>query len=143
MGGYSQDFGSKNDEASDRMIKVVINGDGSLSAEEKCLKSGPIAQASLLSTPSDNVFIVAGGIQERWALLSDCIAPSAPCALHAVSRCVLASDPAKNSSDTVKWIGCDGPCQRWFHSLCLHFSNEDYNGAIKRKKWYCNRSDSN
>ena len=141
VGGYSQSAGSKHDEACDKMIEVILDRSGLISDKVIGLNSGPVAQPCILHTPNQNVFIVAGGIQETWALLSETTAPSAPCALSLINRCLLISDPEENYMDTVKWIGCDGPCKRWFHSPCLHFSDKDYSEAIKCKKWFCNQSD--
>ena len=45
------------------------------------LGSGPLAQPSMMMTPRENVFIVCGGTQERWALLLKYIAPAAACHL--------------------------------------------------------------
>ena len=67
VGGYSQSKGSKHDEASDKMIEVFLDSSGLISAKVTGLKSGPVAQPLILYTPCQNVFIVAGGIQERWA----------------------------------------------------------------------------
>ena len=130
-----------NEVACDKIVKNIVSGALVVSLEEKSLDAGPIAQASILQTPSKNVFILAGGLQERWALLSMTTAPAAPCSLAVLDKCILVTNPLSNAGETVKWIGCDGDCKRWFHVPCLHLSNEDYFHAVRLKKWFCNRSD--
>ena len=141
VGGYDQLKGDKSNTGSDKMIEMVVHKEKVVSLSVKSLGSGPIVQASLLSTPAEDVFVLAGGIQERWALLSETVAPSAPCSLNEKDRCLLVKNPDFYSADTVTWLGCDGACKRWFHVPCLHISSEDYSDICKRKKWYCNRSD--
>ena len=75
------------------MIEVILDSSGLISAKVRVLTSGPVAQSCILHTSNQNVFIVAGGIQERWALLSETTAPSAPCALSLINHCLLISDP--------------------------------------------------
>ena len=141
VGGYDQLRGDKSNTPCDKMIEMVVKEERVVSLEVKSLGSGPIAQASLLLTPKVDVFIIAGGIQERWALLSKTIAPAAPCSLNDQNKCILVKTPDLYSEDTVNWVGCDGACQRWFHAPCVHLSQEDYVNITKRKKWYCSRSD--
>ena len=141
IGGYNQLKGDKTNEACDKMIKMVVKEEEVVSLEVKSLCCGPIAQASLIQTPKENVFVVAGGIQERWALLSENIAPSAPCSLEKQNKCILVKTPENYLEDTVNWLACDGPCARWFHVPCVHLTHEDFVRISKQKKWYCKRSD--
>lgn len=44
--------------------------------------------------------------------------------------------------DSEEGIGCDGPCQRWFHSGCLRMPKTEYQRLCSSStKWYCTRSD--
>ena len=105
------------------------------------LGSGPLAQSSLILTPEEDVFILCGGTQERWALVSKYIAPAVPCDLNILKKCILVSNPSGFTKDTVNWLGCDGQCGRWFHAPCLHLTPKQFKAASQRRKWYCNRSD--
>ena len=87
------------------------------------------------------VFIVGGGIQERWALLSKRISPGAPRALHSKNECILVTHLESFLSSTANWLGCDGDCKHWFHVFCLKLSDSDFSEIYKRKHWYCHRSD--
>ena len=140
VGGYSNLEGKGKDIANDEVIRMKVE-DGQVSVTVQALGSGPQAQASLLKTPETDVFILAGGIQERWALVSKYTAPAVPCDLHLKHKCLLVKTPDQHQVDTVNWLGCDGPCSRWFHEPCLGLSHEEYIDAIKRKKWMCNMSD--
>ena len=77
----------------------------------------------------------------RWALLSEQVAPGAPCALSGRGKCPLVSNPDTYTNSTVNWLGCSGTFKRWFHSPCLKFSQQEFENASKRKKWFCNLSD--
>ena len=84
--------------------------------------------------------MVAGGTIERWAVLSTNTLPGDPCDLVTLAKCkvILRSEPVE---ETVFWIGCDGVCKRWFHSICLNMSGREVNAALRLKKWYCRRPD--
>ena len=140
VGGYNTLEREEKDTATDELIKITVE-DSVVSAEVYALGSGPQAQASFLQTPEPGVFILAGGIQERWALVSKHVAPAVPCHLQTKNKCLLANNPSQHAMDYVQWLGCDGPCNRWLHVLCLGLSPEDYVDACKRKKWFCNMSD--
>ena len=89
-----------------------------------------------------DVFILCGGTQERWALVSKYIAPAAPCDLDRQKKCLLVNTPNIFDKDTVNWLGCDGLCHYYlFHVPCLHMNATEFQAASNRKKWYCNRSD--
>jgi hypothetical protein len=141
VGGFNQLRGRKGDAGSDNMIEMIVDKESVVSIHIKSLGSGPIAQASLMTTPARDVFILGGGVQERWALLSQTVAPSAPCSLNEKARCILVKNPDFYPAETVNWLGCDGPCKRWFHAPCVHISPDDYADICKRKKWHCSRSD--
>ena len=141
FGGYNQLSGSKDDTACDKMIGIKFEQHKLLSLTVKSLSCGPLAQASVVRTPNPDVFILAGGIQERWALVSKTIAPAAPCSLAEIKKCVLVNNPDLHPQDTVNWLGCSGPCKRWFHVPCVHLSHKDYVNVIKRRSWNCNRAD--
>lgn len=49
----------------------------------------------------------------------------------------------KKVLDQEKAIGCDGPCERWFHTDCIKMSNAEYAKFAGNKKlsWNCNRVD--
>ena len=139
-GGYSTLQGKEKDVANDELIGISVE-DGVVSAEVHTLGSGPLAQASFLHTPEADVYILAGGIQERWALISSFIAPAKPCDLQLKNKCLLVLNPDHHALDYVNWLGCDGPCRRWCHVPCLGLTAEDFTKACKRKKWMCNMSD--
>ena len=141
VGGYDQLQGNRTNTACDKMMRMVVKEEKVLSLEIHSLFSGPIAQASLIKTPEEDVLIIAGGIQERWAILSPNVAPAAPCSLNTQNKCILVKTPDLYSNDTVNWLGCDGPCKRWFHVPCVHLSPEDFVRISKCDKWYCRRSD--
>ena len=140
VGGYNRLEGKENDIATDELIQVTVE-EGVVRVETIGLGSGPQAQAAFIRTPQPEVYILAGGVQERWALISEYIAPAVPCDLHKKKRCLLVKNPDQHAMDTVNWLGCDGPCQRWFHVPCLKLSAEEFLNASKRKKWMCNMSD--
>lgn len=139
-GGYSTLQGTEKDVANDELLGITVD-DGVVSAEVHTLGSGPLAQASFLFTPEPDVYILAGGIQERWALISSFIAPATPCDLQMKNKCLLILNPDHHPLDYVNWLGCDGPCRRWCHVPCLGLTAEDFEKAKKRRKWMCNRSD--
>ena len=105
------------------------------------LGSSPVAQSSMIMTPEEDVFIVGGGTQERWALISKYVAPATPCDLDKNKKCILVNTPECYGKDTVNWLGCDGLCRRFFHVPCLKMSYTQFLEARKRRKWFCNRSD--
>lgn len=143
FGGYNQLRGDKNDSACDKMLRMVLKQEKVISLDVRSLGCGPLAQASIVRTPKEDVFIIAGGIQERWALVSQTVAPAAPCSLDDIKKCIMVNNPDLYPQDTVNWLGCSGPCKRWFHVPCVHLSHDDYVNVIKRKKWFCHRADCN
>ena len=141
LGGYNTLLAKHDDTPTDTLIQLVFGSSAVSDIKAISLGCGPVAQASLLLTPEDDVFIVAGGTQERWALVSKYTAPGVPCDLEVKKKCLLVNNPECYLQDTVNWLGCDGPCNRWFHSPCLLMSHEQFIEASSRRKWFCNRSD--
>ena len=141
VGGYTSLIGCEKDIASEELLLITVDQQEKLTVECLDLKSGPLAQSSLLKTPEPHVYIVAGGIQERWALISNYVAPAVPCDMQAKQKCLLVNEKTQYVGDVVNWLGCDGPCSRWFHINCVMITNEEFNIVAKRKKWFCNMSD--
>ena len=108
MNGNDKDLGT------DELISIEVD-QGVVKLKSISLGSGTQAQTALISTPKPDNFILAGIIQERWALISKYIAPAVPCELHPKKKCLLVNNPDLYSVDTVNWMGCDWPCNRWFH----------------------------
>ena len=143
FGGYNTVLAKPEDTPTDTLIQLVvhqllptIHGIKMMS-----LGSSPVAQSSMIMTPEEDVFIVGGGTQERWALISKYVAPATPCDLDKNKKCILVNTPECYGKDTVNWLGCDGLCRRFFHVPCLKMSYTQFLEARKRRKWFCNRSD--
>ena len=88
------------------MIKTVVNTQSVVSIHIKFLGSWPITQASLMSTPARAVFILGGGIQETWALLSQTVAQSSPSSINEKVK-----NPDVYPAEMVHWLGCEGHCK--------------------------------
>ena len=142
VGGYNTLIGREKDIPTDELIQITVDEQEKVTIETLALGSGPIAQSLLINTPEEDQFILAGGTHERWALISNHVAPAVPCALNQKKKCVLMINPETYIQDTVNWLGCDGPCDRWFHIPCVRISPEEFVIISKRKKWFCNMSDS-
>jgi hypothetical protein len=112
LGGYYTLLAKHNDTPTDTLIQLILGSSAVSDIKVISLGCGPVAQASLLLTPAEDVFIVAGGTQERWALVSKYIASGLPCDLEVKKKCLLVKNPECYLQDTVKWLGCDGPCNR-------------------------------
>ena len=144
IGGYRQPTGKENEIPSEEifsceflMTEGVVHS--ILNFHSKALNSGPVAHNFILNSPTDDCFLVAGGTQERWAVLSKNVLPADPCDLVSVGKCRINLHPTE---ETVRWIGCDGPCKRWFHSeVCLKMALDEAKSAEKMKNWYCRRPD--
>ena len=141
VGGYTTMLGKENDSPTDTLVQIQMEAEVISEVKVTSLGSGPIAQSTLILTPEEDVFILCGGSQERWALVSKYIAPAVPCDLNALNLCILVSNPSSFMQDFVDWLGCDGECGRWFHAPCLKLTPEQFKAASQRRKWFCNRSD--
>ena len=140
-GGYNCLMGGDKDTPSDELIQLTVDDEDKVKLETLAMGSAPTAQSAFLVTPEPDVYILAGGTQERWALLSKYVAPGAPCDLNLKKRCLLVNNQDQYMMDTVNWLGCDGPCKRWFHVICLKISDSEFQAVSKRRKWFCNLSD--
>lgn len=145
VGGYGQKYAQPDEEAMDRVFHVKFKmNDGVAQSvqyfQAKALNSGPVAHNQLLNTPIDTCKIVAGGTQERWAILSPATVPGSPCDLDLKSQCKFKLNE-DTGDDLVNWIACDGFCKRWLHTLCINMTKEEYDQAMKKKKWLCGRPD--
>ena len=99
--------------------------DSFLTFQSRTLNSGPVAHNHILNTPTDACVVIAGGTLERWAVLSPNTLPGDPCDLFFVGKCKVSLNK-EQVEDCVRWIGCDGPCRRWFHStVCLEMSEDE------------------
>ena len=51
--------------------------------------------------PNSNICdVIGGGIQARWALLSEQVAPCAPCDVNGRGKCLLVSNPDTYTNNT-------------------------------------------
>ena len=141
VGGYNTLLGTEKDTPTDIFVQMKIDKEAITDVKVIALGCGPIGQPALILTPEDDVFILCGGTQEKWALISKYLAPAVPCYLDQEKKCLLVNTPEVHLKDMVDWLGCDGKCGRWFHAPCLFLSAEQFQDASNRGKWYCNRSD--
>ena len=93
IGGYESELGKKGDSGNQKLIKLTVRGNSVQSFYVTDLGCGPMAQGCLMSTPTCEVYIMGGGIQERWSLISKTQSPSAPCDLALFNQCILVRNP--------------------------------------------------
>ena len=145
VGGYRQKDSSLDEEASGDIFHFKFKMNQGLvenieSYQSKSLNSGCVSHNQLLNTPSKSCLIVAGGTLERWAILSTSTVAGSPCDLDLKGMCKVTSNE-DSGTEYVNWIGCDGPCKRWFHTICLFMDKKEFEAAAKNKKWFCRRAD--
>ena len=147
IGGYRLASGQVGESPADEIFSCEFNlteegaVDSFLTFQSRLLNSGPVAHNFILNTPSATCALVAGGTIERWAILCKNTLPGDPCDLFAVGKCKVFQNQ-EPAEDTVRWIGCDGPCKRWFHSVvCLKMSEIEAKAAEQMKNWFCRRAD--
>ena len=146
IGGYRCESGAAGESPVDEIFCCQFNlseglVDSFLTFQSRTLNSGPVAHNHILNTPSDACVVIAGGTIERWTVLSPNTLPGDPSDLFFVGKCKVSLNK-EQVEDCVRWIGCDGPCRRWFHStVCLEMSEDEVNAAERMKNWYCRRAD--
>ena len=89
VGGHNRMVAKPDDTTSDVLVQILFSSYILTDIRLDSLGSDPLAKSSMIMTPKENVFIVCGGTQERWALVSKYIAPALAWHLGKKKGCLL------------------------------------------------------
>ena len=89
VGGHNRMVAKPDDTTSDVLVQILFSSYILTDIRLDSLGSDPLAKSSMIMTHKENVFIVCGGTQERWALVSKYIAPALAWHLGKKKGCLL------------------------------------------------------
>ena len=108
----------------------------------KSLCSGLVGQPLLFLCPGAKCLLIGGGTLEKFGIVCAGTLPTVKCDL---TVCKLENDGSVALSagfgENTNYLGCQGPCKRWFHAFCLGFDYSKYISLAQRDYWQCNRFD--
>ena len=86
--------------------------------------------------------MIFGGTLEKYGIFCDGTLPTVKCDLP---TCDLESDGSANLvkgfGENPNYLGCQGPCRRWFHAFCMGYNYRKYVYLSQQEFWKCNRFD--